>query len=105
MERKILIKLAKFFSQDDIAKTHDIHDFKRYVGQLKKQMGMDDKSASINKQVLDFVKKEVVSLIVASGTKTQELSMILFKMILEMVTKVNQAQEFSLEILNTNSAG
>ena len=36
MERKIVIKLAKFFSVEDIYKTHDIHDFNRYVGQLKK---------------------------------------------------------------------
>lgn len=36
MERKIVIKLAKFFSQEDIDKTHDIHDFNRYVSQLNK---------------------------------------------------------------------
>ena len=36
MERKLLIKLARFFTQHDIAKTHDIHDFERYLDQLKK---------------------------------------------------------------------
>ena len=64
MERKILIKIARFFTQQDIDKSYDVYDFKRYLDQLQKQMGVkqDGKGneGDINKQVLDYVKKEVL---------------------------------------------
>ena len=94
MERKLLQKIARFYTQNNIELSHDSQDLHRYLGQLKKQLD------GANEQVLSYVKKELTELAITQEPVNRSLPSIYIEPLYDFILK---DMKMSLEVLKTFS--
>lgn len=95
MERKLVGKLAKFFTGEK----SDIFAYKRVIEQIKTCVGLEE---GINRQILQFVRKESFQLL-DQQTPNPELIALLYQMLVVLHSKIDQLPQLQKEILSSFS--